>query len=143
MTQPKTEPPNEAPPISALPQPTLESQLSDMTMERDSLNEIALKRMADLKEREDIIDGLQARINILESNPVFFALNNIDEGSSLRLAGEDLKLVCAEVRRLGGTGRIDITIGVKQMDGSGESLLMAAKSKATPPKVKPPVSVFY
>lgn len=130
------------PAIAALPEPTLEAQLADALKERDSYEQVALARVADLAKRDARIEDLLARLNALERNPVFFTLNNIDAGMVLDEAGRDMSKLCAEVRRLNAGGKIEITIGMKPLDGS-DKLVMAAKFKTTVPKPAPTLAVFF
>lgn len=84
---------------------------------------------------------LQAYIRKMEENPFFMVLSNLDAGTVLREAGEELTTVTAAVRRLQTKGTFTLSLAIKPF--KGEALLFVPEIKSKPPKDAAAPGVFY
>lgn len=137
------EPAQDRPAIAALPEPTLESQLELLKRERDDLESLVIVRNKEIVLLKEDADGLKGQLAFLETNPIFFALNNLDYGSALTAAGDDFVKMIAAVRDKRKAGKINIVIAAKMMEGTDDTLIVGAMHTITMPKGTPPVGTFF
>lgn len=129
--------------LAALPEPTLEAQLAQMTTERDSLAEIVVKRNDQLSAAKEEIKNLNEVIDRLEKNPLIFTLNNIDGGAPLTEASTAFAEVCAEARRLREPGKVSVVLAIKPLKSSEDAITIAAVIKTMPPKPEVKAGIFF
>lgn len=137
------EPAQERPAIAALPEPTLEAQYDLLKTERDSLEGTVVARNKEIVLLKEDVENLKGQLAFLETNPIFFALNNLDYGSALTAAGDDFVKMIAAVREKRKAGKINILIAAKMMEGTDDTLIVGAMHTITMPKGTPPVGTFF
>lgn len=130
-------------PISALPDPTLESQLALMTKERDDLTDLVLVRNKTITELQEDVSELKSKIQEMEKNTFVFALGNMGAGEVMTEAGVKMLALCEAVMKQKEKGTFIFKATVKPFVGKSEALLFVPDIEIKPPKPDPEMSLFF